>query len=353
MRCVYHGWKFDLTGQCVDVPNNPTRLDIKDKVKLKAYRAVEQSGVVWVYMGEQSNPPSLPAFEFMDLDPDDLNIVFVQRECNFMQSLEGDIDTSHLGFLHVGNIEPEQLDPEDLMRHVVSNRVPELSVGDAPWGTQYCAQKSINEGQHYLRYANFLFPFWTQVPQGEFETNIIARAWVPMDDTHTMSIAFGWKRRPPPFKTMANGEPLPGDKPAPQLANGSGWFERFRPIQNLANDYLIDRDAQMTDRIYTGIENINIQDHAVTESMGAITDRTRERLTPSDLMIVRTRRRLLQAARELKEQGTLPPGLDDSSIYRDARSGELVVTTNDPWPQTYQRELKQALRAEHINSVQP
>jgi hypothetical protein len=115
-------------------------------------------------------------------------------------------------------------------------------------------------------------------------------------------------------------------------------------VQNERNDYLIDRDAQRSDRIYSGISNIGMQDQAVTESMGEISDRSREHLTPSDLMIIRTRRRLLRAARALASEGTLPPGVDDPFVYRLARSGDMMVDGDADWEATYQARIKDAVR---------
>lgn len=344
LRCVYHGWQFDATGKCVDTPNTPDHYGVKDKVKTVSYRTHEDKGLVWVYMGSEETPPELPKFEITDMEEGELNMEFAQRECNYLQALEGDIDTSHLGFLHVGNVEPEQLEDDDTMRYVVGNRAPELDVSEAPWGTTYCAKKLTGDGRQYLRYANFLFPFWTQAPQGPFERNIFARAWVPMDDTHTMSITITWRKRVG-FRPMKNGEKLPGVVPLALRPNTSGWFGRFQTVQTGDNDYLIDREAQRSNRIYTGIEHIGMQDQAVTESMGAITDRSREHLSPSDLMISRTRRRLLKAARALAEDGTLPPGVRDPMVYADARSGEMVVPDHHEWPAAYQDALSTAVRA--------
>ena len=87
-----------------------------------------------------------------------------------------------------------------------------------------------------------------------------------------------------------------------------------------------------------------MQDQAVTESMGEITDRSREQLVPSDLMIARTRRRLLKAARALAEHGTLPPGVDDPFVYRLARSGDMLVEGEGDWRQTYEAKIREAVR---------
>jgi hypothetical protein len=266
------------------------------------------------------------------------------RQCNYLQALEGDIDTSHLGFLHVGHVEPEQLHEDDLMRYVVGNRAPELEVADVPWGTQYCATKDAGEGRAYLRFANFMFPFWTQAPQGEFETNIFSRAWVPLDDTHTMSVTIRWKKRPPVFKKMKDGNDLPGIAPLRLKPRTTDWLGRWVPEQGLHNDYFVDREAQRSGRIFSGIANIAMQDQAVTESMGEVTDRAREHLVGSDVMIVRTRRRLLQAARDFAAKGELPPGVLDPCIYRDARGGETLGAADQPWREQYESKLREAVR---------
>lgn len=344
LRCIYHGWQFDTASQCVDLPNVPNGAEMRCRIQTTTYRAQERHGIVWVYMGEAEHAPAMPGLEILEAEAGDLEIEFALRECNWLQALEGDIDTSHLGFLHVGNIEPDDLLPDDPMRYVVANRAPELAASDAPWGTTYCATKQRSDGGRYLRFANFMFPCWTQAPQGQFENNLFSRAWVPMDDHHTMSITLIWKKRGNLFRTMANGEALPGVAPLALLPNTSDWLGRWRCAQNPRNDYLIDRDAQRSNRIFSGIENIGMQDQAVTESMGPITDRTREHLVPSDLMIARTRRRLLRAARALVAEGTVPPGVDDPLVYRQARSGDMMVDAGVETQAAYRQGLATAVR---------
>src|SRR5579875_2255125 len=106
LRCVYHGWKFDISGTCTDMPNEPAESNFKDKVHAVAYPTQERNGVVWVYMGARQTLPPLP-----DIEPnmaEDCRVSQVIRNCNWLQGLEGDIDTSHLGFLHLGSVTPEQ-----------------------------------------------------------------------------------------------------------------------------------------------------------------------------------------------------------------------------------------------------
>jgi hypothetical protein len=111
---------------------------------------------------------------------------------------------------------------------------------------------------------------------------------------------------------------------------------------NESNDWQIDREAQRTNRIYSGIDGIHLQDQAITESMGGIVDHEFEHLAPSDQMITRTRRRLLLAARALREKGTMPPGADDPEVYRGARSGYLVSGDKSPWQQLYANQFAAA-----------
>ena len=113
IRCIYHGWKFDVSGKCLDMPNVPPHQDFKHKVKAKAYRAVERAGMVWVYMGSGAKAPPLPAFEILDVPDDEVGVSLIQRDCNYLQALEGDIDTSHFGFLHAGHVDPDDLGEDD------------------------------------------------------------------------------------------------------------------------------------------------------------------------------------------------------------------------------------------------
>jgi phthalate 4,5-dioxygenase len=306
IRCVYHGWKFDADGNCVEMPNLPAEQDFRHKVKARAYRVTERAGLIWVYMGSRAAAPPLPAIEATLLDEAELQPMFAQRACNWLQALEGDIDTSHFGFLHVGSVRPEQVADDNMLKYQVGNRAPAYHVADTDWGTMYSAYRPAEDGKTYWRFAHFGFPFWTWVPQGDITDRVQARAWVPMDDTHTMFISLTWKKmsRMPPLK---GGQPIPGAKPEiDYLPASTDWYGRWRPAANAENDYLIDRDAQRNDVIYTGITQIHMQDQAITESMGPIVDHSFEHLAPSDQMITRTRRRLLLAARALRDHGTAP-----------------------------------------------
>jgi phthalate 4,5-dioxygenase len=343
LRCVYHGWKFDTAGNCLEMPNLPTDRDFRRKVRAKACAVAERGGLVYLYMGEREIAPPLPGFEATLCSPDEMDLSCRLRECNWLQALEGDIDTSHFSFLHTGKIEAEDIDPDHMDRFQLLNRAPDYHVGQTDWGTMYTAYRPAQPGYVYYRFAHFAMPFWTLFPNGPLTDNIIAQAWVPMDDTHTMSFNLSWNRRTLPLCVTRTGEPIPFlDRTTPTLPNTADWFGRWRPVANRSNDYLIDREAQRTVS-YSGIAGVFPQDSAVTESMGEITDRALEHLAPSDRMIIMTRGRLLDAARALRDHGTVPPLVDDPQTGGSARSGELIAPAGQPWLEAYEQTLGRAL----------
>jgi hypothetical protein len=168
-----------------------------------------------------------------------------------------------------------------------------------------------------------------------------------MDDEHTMVLLLNWKKSPPAYSGMPlkNGKPIPGFAPTIAcLPNTTDWYGRWRPVARAENDYEIDRDAQRRNEIYTGIRMVFMQDQAVTESMGAITDHSFEHLVASDQMVARTRRRVLQAALALRQDGTLPPGVRDPEVMWEARSGAFHTPPEADWQQAYRENLKDAVR---------
>lgn len=334
IRCVYHGWKYDVDGNCIDMPNIPESQDFKAKVKARAFPVRERGGIVWVYMGARATPPALPEIEATLLDESQANLRCIQRECNWLQALEGDIDTSHFGFLHVGSIDKEDVDPQNLHYHGVADRRPRYHIRATPWGTMYCGYRNADEGQVYYRFAHFAFPFFTLFPEGEFENHIVAQAWVPMDDTHTMVFNFMFKGRADGFNRLKDGRTVPGmEKPFEFLPNTADWYGRWRGAANRSNDYLIDRDAQRTSS-FTGIQCVPVQDQAIIESMGYIVDRGFEHLSPSDGMVAATRRELL-AALSRHEGGGGAPLVDRPSVVRAARSGSFIGPAGRDWLAAY------------------
>jgi phthalate 4,5-dioxygenase oxygenase subunit len=334
LRCVYHGWKFDAAGNCIDMPNEPAESDFRTRVKAVAYPCRERGGIVWAYLGPRPIPPALPDLEPNMLPDDEVVVTAIQRECNWLQGLEGDIDTSHLGFLHLGAIDPAAIPQGTFAYYTVKDRAPRYQVVDTEYGAMYGAYRPADAGRVYWRFAQFLFPFYAMIPTGVLGLHVGARAWVPMDDGHMLFFSMGSRagsaQRSQIQANRGNGVAVRRQSGESLLPNTSDWYGRFRLGANSTNDYLIDRDRQRRREEYTGIPGIHTQDQAVTESMGTIYDRQLERLGSSDVMVIRVRRRLMEAARALAERSVTPPGVDTAEVYR-VRSGGALLAADADW----------------------
>ncbi|HEX5139666.1 MAG TPA: Rieske 2Fe-2S domain-containing protein [Dehalococcoidia bacterium] len=340
LRCVYHGWKFDVTGACVDMPSEPAESNFRTKVHATAYKTHERGGIIWAYMGPREVPPPLPDIEANMLAQGPEHVSVLHRACNWMQGLEGEMDTVHAAFLHYGSARLEDQEPGTFDFFHYRERAARFVTVETDFGTANGAYRPAEEDSYYWRVTQILFPFYHMIPGGRIGEGIRIGAYVPMDDYNHLQWEIGT------FKP--NGEALgrsvargnPGmDAPigSRRLPNGTGWHERFRSDQNMDNDFLIDREAQRNHESYTGIAGIRIQDCAVTESMGRINDRTTEHLGTTDSFIIRTRRRLIAMAKALAEQGITPIGVDTPAVYRQ-RSGEMVIPRSQDWWNAYEQK---------------
>lgn len=342
LRCVYHGWKFTTDGTCVDMPNEPAESDFKHKISATTYQCKERGGVVWAYLGAREVPPPLPEIEGNMVDG--ATATAVQHECNWLQVGEGAIDTSHAGFLHFGSLKPENYPERSFSRYLLVNRAPGYAVVDTDVGVTYGAYRQVDEEHEFWRIANFLLPFYTMNPQGLLGSG--PQGWqarVPMDDTHMLSIGFGGPPRQRPQDAAGPAQPRQ------LLPNTTDWYGRFRQVSNMHNDFLIDRELQRSNtgpNGWTGIQSVGRQDQAVTTSMGPIYDRTKEHLGTSDSMIIRVRRRLLNAVKAFAETGAPPAGVDNPEFYH-LRSGSVLLPKGSDWLEET-RDLRRAF-VDHPN----
>ncbi|NQV57385.1 MAG: (2Fe-2S)-binding protein, partial [Rhodospirillales bacterium] len=316
----------------------------KAKVKAKAYKAVERSGLVWAFMGDEANMPGLPDIEVTTLPEDDIEITFVLRESNWLQGAEGEFDTSHIGFLHFGTVGGSELEAGDANRFAVANRAPEYKAEETDYGYAYAAYRAADEGETYWRFGQFLYPFWTMPPISSIDKNILTRAYVPIDDENCMIVVVE-KKGVIADQEKTGGARPPGHPgaalPSAFLPNTTDWMGRWRLRENRANDYLIDRDMQRSEN-YTGMLGFVLQDQMITESMEPIVDRTNEHLAPSDIMITRVRRTLVRAAKAYVEGGALPPCAADPALFDGARGGFFVEKDNVTWLDAYQGQIEAA-----------
>jgi phthalate 4,5-dioxygenase oxygenase subunit len=353
MRCIYHGWKFGADGKCLDMPNVPPHQDAKDKVRLKAYQVTERFGIIWLYMGERAVPPPFPDFELNDLKPDEIAVQMVQQEYNWLQGLENDLDTSHFGFLHLGGVDSADLVPGDTVYHLANDRAPQFHLEETPLGLMYGAYRPADETNTHWRLAQLFVPFWVIPPAAMLADQIMIKGYIPMDDTHTMVITVSRKGVVTP-STTREGKPVPGlgtsFSPLNEFRpNTTDWFGRWRLPNCAENDWLIDREAQRNGSVFSGITGLNVQDNAMGGMLGPISDRTREHLTASDVMIVRARRKLLHLVDALAaDRSVTLPGVDDPGIYRGHRAGNFVAPASQPFREAYeevmQKHAKTAVR---------
>lgn len=318
LRCPYHGWKFDVNGHCLEIPNVSVPRDttvIRQKLGIKSYPAREAGGVVWIYMGPKEFQADLPQLEWTQVPPASRHVSRWIQRSNFMQGVEGEIDSSHISFLHK-EFDPTELEAVHRGKDLASHGAPELTLHETDYGFRYGARRDL-EGDNFWRLTQWLLPMYSLIPKapGAY-THGGGRAWVPIDDHHTTTFSYNFRVDGPltadEVAVFESGEFFP-----PRLEPGTykladGYLiDTFLPKANRDNDYLLDREIQRT-RNFTGIHGANEQDRSLQEGMesasagsGSLVDRTKEHLMGSDLAVVTARRRLIKMARDL-QQGIEP-----------------------------------------------
>jgi len=293
LRCVYHGWKYDVSGRCIDMPSEPGESTFKDRIQQTAYPARERGGVIWAYLGPRELMPELPDLEWNMQPEGHYRVAKWLHESNYLQGFEGDIDTAHASFLH-SYLDPDRSPRDSTISSKLkaADKAPKIMVDQTDYGFRYGARRSVGEGEFNWRITQWLLPTYSLIGFIDFPAG--GRVWVPIDDEHTWTYYFSFHPErpftPEEHKRFDSGFGFP-----PQLIPGT-----FSPVRNRGNEYLIDRELQRT-TTYTGIYGVNDQDRAIQENMGVIYDRSREHLGTSDVAIIAARRRLLQTVRDLQE----------------------------------------------------
>jgi phenylpropionate dioxygenase-like ring-hydroxylating dioxygenase large terminal subunit len=331
LRCVYHGWKFDVDGNCVDQMNEPHQF--REKIRITSYPTVELGGVIWAYMGPAEQQPPLPQFEWTQVPESHCVVTKVWQECNWLQALEGGIDTSHAPILHRTLKADTRMPGINVTSPFVRGKAPTLVVEPMDYGYRYFGVRSLGvEGVHIRAY-HFVLPFHQVRPSSfsQGQTGVAGHMWVPIDDGNCM--VWNWYYSLPDEAPLAEEDRL-------LRSSGNGpddvdCTNAFRSRRNRGNNYQIDRQAQKTET-FTGITGINTQDRAVQESMGPIVDRSKEHLGPADRAIIVARQQLLQAVKAHQEGGA-PLGLAPS--YYTIRAAERVLSNDVDWHETLLPEM--------------
>jgi phenylpropionate dioxygenase-like ring-hydroxylating dioxygenase large terminal subunit len=323
LRCVYHGWKFDVEGNCLDQLNEPPEHQFKQHIHITAYPTTELGGIVWAYLGPADKMPPPPKFAWTQVPESRRHVSKVVQECNWLQALEGGIDTSHAPILHRlltdnstrGGIKPSS--------PFVRGKAPNLVVDVTDYGYLYAGIRPLGDAEVHIRSYHFIMPFH-QIRPSRSESGLPLDAghiWVPMDDENCM--VYNW------MYSTTDAPLTEEDRRERGIGNGPDFVDQktFLSKQKRSNNYGINREVQKTES-YTGIDGINQQDRALQESMGRIVDRSKEHLGPADKAIGQTRRMLRAAVMAVKDGGN-PAGTGTS--YYEIRAGEEVLARDADW----------------------
>jgi len=331
IRCSYHGWKYDIHGQCVELPSAP---QLAPKMKIKAYPCIERGEILWAYMGPPGTQPEPPGLEWISLPPEQRYTTKRLQECGWLQAMEGGIDTTHASWVH-----RYELDSDPMHRHAAANKYIKadrnavFEVEEVDHGLTIYGRRNGEPDSHYWRITQWIFPWYTLIPP--FGPHALGgHIWVPIDDEN----CWAWSINFLPDR------PLPEEELEAMKA-GKGIhcvFEpgSFRPAANRSNDWLIDRDAQRERRSFSGVEGFSIQDASLQESMGPIQDYARENLVHTDKAIAMARRMLHAAARRADDANL--PAL--SAASQRVRAASVLLERSVKAPEWAQQSLLDGLR---------
>jgi phthalate 4,5-dioxygenase len=332
IRCVYHGWAFDVDGRCVDMPSEP--VPFCEKVRLTSYPVHESGGIVWTYMGPRETMTPFRDFGTEGHDASEFRATKQVTTCNWVQAMEGNIDTAHISHLHqwngVDDIPDDGSDKPGYPSNAMSwkfwrhDRAPRLEVQDTWYGYRYAGIRTTPNGHTHVRITAYALPYSTMVASIPFSSG--QGMFVPIDDEHSWRYFLG-------PKVPRNPRGLGGANlfsVAPFSTPISSYTDGVIPRRYTAeNDYQIDRDVQR-DSTFSGVADFVSQDLMVTESMGPVYDRTQEHLGSTDKAISRMRHILITAAKRLAD-GQQPPATAGGLDYRSIHGAEKILEPEEDW----------------------
>jgi phthalate 4,5-dioxygenase oxygenase subunit len=273
--------------------------------------------ILWTHMGAQDRRPGLPEYEFTRVAPEQTYTSKRWQESNWLQALEGGIDSSHVSWLHSGGLRNDPLFKGSRGNEYNLNDMrPFFEVVEADGGLFVGVRRNAEPGSYYWRITPWVMPAFTIVPpRGDHPVH--GHLWVPIDDENCWVYSFDYQ----PVRALTAAE-------VAAMRDGHGVHNEYvpgtyRPLANKDNDYLMDREAQRRGDTFSGVKGIAMQDASLQESMGPIVDRSKERLVSADSGIIKARRKLLSAALALRDQNLTPPGVDPA--HHRVRSAAVVL----------------------------
>ena len=335
LRCVYHGWKFNAEGAVEDMPAEPVRSRLKERIRIKAYPVQERNGMLWAYMGpddEKTRPP-LPHLEWNLVPAENIVVSVRVQECNWLQALEGEIDSAHAPILH------GRIDSGGSINQWIAKRDlrPTFECIRQDFGMSIASRRALDEERLYWRVNQFVMPFYSLVPPQAKYSELSGHAWVPIDDEHTLCIMFSYVPHHAMYertrKLMVDGhegrETGHASQHAFQDMPMTAPYARYWPKYNRENSYRFDYAAQQT-TYFSGLPGLWVQDGACQSGERPIFDRTKENLCTSDTGIAMTRRVLLEHAGALRERAARPQNYADPDLYM-VRAVSLTLPKSDIW----------------------
>ena len=330
IRCIYHGWKFDVTGKCMEMPTEPDDRGFKDRLKANAYPTHEAAGMVWAYLGPREQQPAFPALPWISFPGNQVGVAKSGYHSNYLQAVEGAIDSAHSWYLHSGSSRDWE------KRFAISrDQSPRLDAEDTAYGFRYAALRIPNvdpETTKYARITVFNLPSMSTIPpplNPDMPTH--TSIFVPMYNENTMLFDVYHSQNGTPVDALELRRRL---KVEPGVDLDEDWFFNGDRKKRWNQDR-----AAMKNGSYTGIAGFQNQDTAAVESMGAISNRSLEHLGQSDVAIIRMRRRMADALK-MYLAGETPLGLDPAVDYGQIRSAQGVIPKDAPWQQLLERGVK-------------
>ncbi|MGJ9372532.1 Rieske 2Fe-2S domain-containing protein [Nesterenkonia sp. CF4.4] len=328
IRCPYHGWKYNAGGQAIEVPSELNNSEFCKNVKLRSYPLVKVGDLLWAYLGDPEKQPPLPSWEFATVPSGQTFTSKRFQESNWLQALEGGIDSSHVTWLHGGGPTGGGLEADPLFAGAKGNQYnkgdvkPSFEVVENEGGLLIGARRNAEEGHYYWRVTPWVLPNFTLVPpRGDHPVH--GHFWVPIDDENCWAWSFDYH----PTRDLTEAE-------VSAMEAGAGVHSKnipgtYLPEANKENDYLIDREKQKSGELFSGVEGIAIQDSSLQESMGPIVDRTKERLVATDAGIIKARQKLRRVVEALRDHGTEPMG--NIPEHQNIRSVAIVLPADQPF----------------------
>ena len=319
LRCIYHGWKYDVEGRVVETPAEPAGSDFKAKLRVTAYPTHEVAGVIYAYLGPRAKIPLFPNYEWTQVPVNQTYVTKCLLECNYLQGLEGECDSSHLSLLH------QSFAPGPARAIWRLDMAPVYETEETDFGVRLIAIRKAPPDRQYVRFSSLVMPVYGCVPAGRgpgeldgFEVH----TYVPFDDTRTWRYDIGFRRSRPVTEEEVHRRKQIGPD--------------YVRIRNARNNYLQDRQAQKTVN-YTGIEDFLNHDACATESMGPIFDRSKEHLGVSDKAVIAVRKYLLNSVKNLRQ------GIDPPHLIYDAKHNYFphidcfayLLPANVPWREQF------------------